>query len=125
MARNSEDYWLINPRNGNRVRKVNAGEIFDLIVDSAWKNGDPGLIFIDEINRKHLLSEKITATNPWGEVTLLPYESCNLGSINLTKMSKKQSMDGKLTIKSLKKLSEILYTFWITLLMPTNTHYQK
>jgi ribonucleoside-diphosphate reductase alpha chain len=89
MVRKSEDYWLINPRNGDKVRKVNAMEIFNLIVDSAWKNGDPGLIFLDEINRKHPLPERITTTNPCGEVPLLPYESCNLGSINLTRMLKK------------------------------------
>jgi len=86
MVKNSEDYWLVNPRNGSKVEKVNAREIFDLIVDSAWKNGDPGLIFLDEINRKHPLPEKVSTTNPCGEVPLLPYESCNLGSINLTKM---------------------------------------
>jgi ribonucleoside-diphosphate reductase alpha chain len=62
-------------------------------MDSAWRNGDPGLIFLDEINRKHPLPEKISATNPCGEVPLIPYESCNLGSINLTKMLKK-SGDG-------------------------------
>ncbi len=93
MVKNSEDYWLINPRNGSKVEKVNAREIFDLIVDSAWKNGDPGLIFLDEVNRKHPLPEKISTTNPCGEVPLLPYESCNLGSINLTKMLRK-SGDG-------------------------------
>jgi len=101
MVKNSEDYWLINPRNGDKVRKVNAREIFNLIIDSAWRNGDPGLIFLDEINRTHPLPDKITATNPCGEVPLLPYESCNLGSINLTKMLKK----GKKEI-DYKKLEE-------------------
>ncbi|MFP3946374.1 MAG: adenosylcobalamin-dependent ribonucleoside-diphosphate reductase [Archaeoglobaceae archaeon] len=92
-VKGSEDYWLINPRNGERVYRVNARKIFDLIVDSAWKDGDPGLVFIDEINRRHPLSEKITATNPCGEVPLLPFESCNLGSINLAKMLRR-SDDG-------------------------------
>ena len=81
----NEDYWLINPRNKQRTRKINAREIFNLIISSAWRSGDPGILFFDEINRKHPLPWKIESTNPCGEVPLLPYESCNLGSINLSK----------------------------------------
>ena len=84
-------YWLINPGDNKRVKKVNAERIFNEICSSAWLTSDPGLVFIDEINRKHPLSAcVIEATNPCGEVPLLPYESCNLGSINMTKMLKKE-----------------------------------
>ncbi len=76
---------LINPRNGKIVKTVNAREIWNRIITNAWTTGDPGLIFIDEINRKHPLNFKISATNPCAEVPLMPYESCNLGSINLSK----------------------------------------
>ncbi|MFP3908457.1 MAG: adenosylcobalamin-dependent ribonucleoside-diphosphate reductase [Halobacteriota archaeon] len=102
-VKGSEDYWLINPRNGERVYRVNARKIFDLIVDSAWKDGDPGLVFIDEINRRHPLPEKITATNPCGEVPLLPFESCNLGSINLAKMLRKSDDGWEIDYPKLEK----------------------
>lgn len=86
---------LINPHTKKKVKSAKALEIFDLIVNSAWETGDPGLIFLDEINQKHPLSSlgKIEATNPCGEVPLLPYESCNLGSINLAKMLKDKDID--------------------------------
>ncbi|HEB12985.1 MAG TPA: adenosylcobalamin-dependent ribonucleoside-diphosphate reductase, partial [Actinobacteria bacterium] len=84
----NEDYWLISPRQGRRVKKLKARSVFDLIATMAWRTGDPGLIFIDEINRTHPLAKlgDIESTNPCGELPLLPFESCNLGSINLTKM---------------------------------------
>lgn len=92
---NNKYYSLINPRNGNVVRRVRAKDIFDLIAIAAWKTGDPGLIFIDEINRKNPTPHVgiIEATNPCGEVPLLPYESCNLGSINLSKMIEDGEID--------------------------------
>jgi ribonucleoside-diphosphate reductase alpha chain len=79
---------LVNPRTRQSVKKLSARNIFDQIIDSAWETGDPGVIFIDEINHKHPLKAlgKIEATNPCGEQPLLPYESCNLGSINLARM---------------------------------------
>jgi len=79
---------LINPRTLEKVRSVSAREIFDLIVRSAWESGDPGLVFIDEINRHNPTPYigPIDSTNPCGEQPLLPYESCNLGSINLSRM---------------------------------------
>jgi len=84
------DYGLINPRTGQEVRRVQAGEIFDLITHMAWKTGDPGIIFLDTINRANPTPElgRIEATNPCGELPLLPYESCNLASINLSRMVK-------------------------------------
>lgn len=83
-------YPLINPNTGKPVRMISAREVFDQIVDSAWDNGEPGLLFLDEINAANptpVLGE-IESTNPCGEQPLLPYESCVLGSINLLKMVK-------------------------------------
>jgi ribonucleoside-diphosphate reductase alpha chain len=79
------DYELINPKDKAVVGKLNARDVFTVIINNAWKNGDPGFIFIDEINRGHPGKNvgEIESTNPCGEQPLLPYESCNLGSINL------------------------------------------
>lgn len=79
---------LINPRNREVVKKVPARMIFDLMVEMAWKTGDPGILFLDEINRTNPTPHLgwINATNPCGEQPLLDYESCNLGSLNLARM---------------------------------------
>ncbi len=86
VERNGE-YELINPRTKEEVRKIKAREVFNEIVTYAWKIGDPGIIFLDEINRHNSISAvgRIEATNPCGEQPLLAYESCNLGSINVSK----------------------------------------
>lgn len=82
-----QEYNLVSPKTNQAVKKMKAKEVFDLIVANAWRNGDPGLIFIDEINKKNPTSSygTITATNPCGEQPLHPYESCNLGSINVSR----------------------------------------
>jgi len=86
-----EKYDLVDPRTGLPVKSESAREIFDMIVDNAWNNGEPGIIFLDRLNRDNVTPGlgEIESTNPCGEQPLLPYESCNLGSINLSAMLKK------------------------------------
>lgn len=106
-VKEGQSFGLISPRTGETVQKVKARALFDLIVSAAWRTGDPGLVFLDEINRKNPTpgSGRIEATNPCGELPLLPYESCNLASINVAKMvradgraSSSQKTPGRTTV---------------------------
>jgi len=94
---NDTEYEIVNPKSKRVVKKERAREIFNMIVENAWNNGEPGIIFLDRINRTNTVpgAGEIDSTNPCGEQPLLPYEACNLGSINLMKMLQEdgQSLD--------------------------------
>jgi len=100
-VKKDKEYNLINPRTGKPEKRLRAKDVFDLIVTLAWRTGDPGIVFLDEINRHNPTPNigRIESTNPCGEVPLLPYESCNLGSINLSKMV----VDGEVNWDKLKE----------------------
>jgi ribonucleoside-diphosphate reductase alpha chain len=97
-----ESFSLLNPRTSQAVKKVKASELFRLIAESAWASGEPGVLFIDTINRANPTPHigLIEATNPCGEQPLLPYESCCLGSINLSKVVR----EGEINWERLREL---------------------
>jgi ribonucleoside-diphosphate reductase alpha chain len=103
------DYELINPNNGTVAGTMSAKHIFDLIVDSAWRTGEPGIIFIDTMNVDNPTPQlgQIESTNPCGEVPLLPFEACNLGSINLGLMVE----DGKINWDKLAEVTRLSIRF--------------
>jgi ribonucleoside-diphosphate reductase alpha chain len=109
QVKNKGKIPLVNPRTGRKVSQEDAGKIFDLLTHMAWKTGDPGLIYINEVNRNNPTPGlgEMEGTNPCGELPLYPYESCNLGSINLSHMIQKRRVD----YKKLKGTIEISVRF--------------
>lgn len=105
----NKQFSLISPRTKKPAEKINARKTFETICHAAWQTGDPGMVFIDEINRKQPTPflGKIEATNPCGEVPLLPFESCNLGSINLSKFT----ANGKIEWPRLQKTVHLAVHF--------------
>ncbi len=115
---NDGEYELLNPRDNKIIKKMKARAIWNLIITMAWKNGEPGIIFIDKMNKDNPTPNvgEIESTNPCGEQPLLPYESCNLGSINLKNMLKGKNGNAKIdwdklretTMKSVHFLDNII-----------------
>jgi len=108
----NEEYDLIAPHSGKSKGKLKAREVFNLLVQKAWESGDPGIIFLDRINRDNptpALGE-MESTNPCGEQPLLPYEACNLGSINLALVYKKDADHG-VDWKELKRVVHLAVRF--------------
>ena len=110
---NDEEYDLVNPHSREVTARLPAREVFDRIVDTAWKNGEPGIIFIDRINRDNPTPRigAIESTNPCGEQPLLPYESCNLGSINLANMLATQDGHTRIDYDKLKSTVQTAVRF--------------
>jgi ribonucleoside-diphosphate reductase alpha chain len=111
-----KDYPLINPRNNEQVETMNARVVFERIVKMAHQSGEPGILFLDRINAANPTSRigEIESTNPCGEQPLLPYESCNLGSINLGKIVKKESTDPstyQIDFDKLKRITSLAVRF--------------
>tara|TARA_Y100000310_G_scaffold344356_1_gene456705 strand:+ start:1595 stop:4054 length:2460 start_codon:yes stop_codon:yes gene_type:complete len=108
-VKNNEEYELINPKNKEIVGKLNAKEVWKKLIKGAWETGDPGIIIIDRINNTRSNATphlgEIESTNPCGEQPLLPYEPCNLGSINLLKFVKEDGSDF-----NYEELKECVYT---------------
>ncbi|MGC8669972.1 MAG: adenosylcobalamin-dependent ribonucleoside-diphosphate reductase [Candidatus Micrarchaeia archaeon] len=113
--KSGSDYPLINPRNGEIAARLNAKAVWNLIVTMAWKTGDPGVIFLDRMNSSYSNPVPslgpIESTNPCGEQPLYPYDSCNLGSINLAKMLKKKNSHYEVDWDLLKKTTRTAIRF--------------
>ena len=111
--KDNQDYDLIDPHTQKAAGRLNTKEVFDLIVKQAHKNGEPGIIFIDRLNQHNPTPKlgKIESTNPCGEQPLLPYESCDLGSINMARMYKKTGAHYEIDWEKLKKTTRLAVHF--------------
>ncbi|MCX5679655.1 MAG: vitamin B12-dependent ribonucleotide reductase [Candidatus Omnitrophica bacterium] len=109
-ALRNEEYDLVDPRSKKVVQKLNAKDVLDLIIKMAHSNGEPGIIFIDRMNKDNPTPSvgQIESTNPCGEQPLLPYESCNLGSINLAKMVTAGQIDWSKLGETVRKAAHFL-----------------
>jgi ribonucleoside-diphosphate reductase alpha chain len=107
--RRDASFALVNPRSGEVVKRLRARAVMHKIAEMAWKNGDPGVIFLDRLNEANPTPHlgEIESTNPCGEQPLLPFESCNLGSINLSKMV----VDGQIRYDRLEELVDCAVHF--------------
>lgn len=110
---NNEDYALIDPKTKKEVGQLNAAEVFELIVEMAWLNGEPGIIFLDRLNRDNVVPSvgEIESTNPCGEQPLLPNESCNLGSINLNEVLKEDGNGYEIDYNELGRVVDVATRF--------------
>jgi len=108
-ARARQEIDLLNPRTGKPFSRANAGDLFDEMVDAAWEVGDPGLLFFDRIQRDNPLPAlgPLEATNPCGEVPLLPWEACVLGSLNLKAFVVEQNDRAYLDEEGLRKAARL------------------
>ena len=109
----SVDYDLIDPRDGSVTDRLNAREVYATLVEQAWDNGDPGIIFLDRLNRDNPTPElgEIESTNPCGEQPLLPNEACNLGSINLAKFVIREETTTVIDYEELKETVHLAVRF--------------
>ena len=108
-----EDYQIIDPHNKKVVGKLNAWEVFNTIANCAYNNGEPGIVFIDKMNKDNPTPHlgDVESTNPCGEQPLLPYESCNLGSINLFKILKKRDSGYEVDWEKLERVTKLSVRF--------------
>jgi len=109
----NQEYELIDPRTNTVVGKLNATAVYEELVQQAWTTGDPGIIFLDEINRGNTTPElgDIESTNPCGEQPLLPMEACNLGSINLTRFLHTRNAEAAIDYRALKETIHLAVRF--------------
>ena len=112
-VKNKTTYDLVDPRDNQKTGELDAYEVYYALVAQAWENGDPGIIFLDNINRDNPTPEigDIESTNPCGEQPLLPYEACNLGSINLAKFVVEKNGKPVIDYDGLKVLIELAVRF--------------
>lgn len=110
---NDTEYEILNPRTKEVVDHYRAREIFEKIVKHAWSNGDPGIVFLDRLNKDNPTPNmgQIESTNPCGEQPLLPYEACNLGSINLAHMVKEEAASKIIDYEKLREIVHVAVRF--------------
>jgi len=112
-VRENKEFDLIDPRNQKKINQINAREVFEVIVNQAWHNGDPGIIFLDRMNQDNPTPAigEIESTNPCGEQPLLPMEACNLGSINVSKFVDIKNQKPFINYEELKRIIHLSVRF--------------